>query len=167
MNLTLALVAAINNYQSPPHTVSNGFSFAVFVTTFLLRWLSINNSLIISSLTLLVLFGTAWIAYSANKLAISTKGSDVIRLFFDVAKELPLNKSRKLTNHEKEYICNYFDYVCLCLKEGYLNTAQKEMIEPSMKTGVFYNFMMQQRRKYSNSFENYYAWSLKNMPKLK
>jgi hypothetical protein len=115
--------------------------------------------IIIALLSFFAAIMSAIAAYQANSIAKSLRSSDVLKLFFDIVKELPMDGKTALTVDQKQFMCNYFDYVCFSIQKKRLNKDEIEMVEEMMLVSVFVNYMTAAREKGNKStYKFYFEW---------
>lgn len=120
-------------------------------------------STVVAVLTLIVAAVALFNSISANNIAKSIRSSDLLKLFLDLNKELPLDGKSKLTDDHKQLFCNYFDLICLEIKHNRLDRDQIKLVKDGMLLKIFTDFVLSARKKHGNStYEFYFDWYDKN-----
>lgn len=115
--------------------------------------------IIIALLSFIAALMSAIAASQANNIAKSVRSSEVLKLFFDITKELPMDGKTVLTVDQKQFICNYFEFVCFSILKKRLGKHEMELVEDVMMTPLFVNFMTDYRSKHGvSAFKYYYKW---------
>ena len=85
--------------------------------------------------------------------------NSIHKLFFDIQASLPLSARGKLTEHHKQLVCNYFDFVCWLLEKKRLSEGDIEPLLDVMKEKQFKSFAKKQIKKVGGElYKNYDNW---------
>lgn len=120
-------------------------------------------STLITMLTLVVAIMAFITALNANGIAKSVRSADLLKLFFDLSKALPLDGKTPMSNDHKQLFCNYFDLICMEIKHKRLDKDQVSLVKDAMLMNMFITFMKNARATHGESiYEFYFKWYEKN-----
>lgn len=118
----------------------------------------------IAFLSLITAVATSLVAYSTYKMSKNTFVNNILKQFFDISISLPMQSGGKLSDHHKQLICNFFEFVCHLIENGQLKQKDIKPLTNAMNQKLFVDFMKEYRigKGKKELLDAYWRWHQKN-----
>lgn len=97
---------------------------------------------------------------SKSQLEIQKKSfrNSILKMFFEITTIFPLEKGEKLSEHHKQLICNYFEFVCWLLENEEISEEDIKPLILVMKMKMLINFIEEKRDFNKTLWSAYWNW---------